>query len=153
MSRIMRLFSKKKYDAKAVTDKMVSYAQAGYGDFIFEDDFGSEVQLEEVFFITVDGKIASELDPVCCLDKINRFKDEQSANYFLEILREKASKRTDIPKEKTGFWYIDPCGNITNQLYAAWDVEGMKSIGNWFRTKEEAERAKEKLIAILGGGE
>ena len=61
-------------------------------------------------------------------------------------------------EEPKDFWYIDDLmiicgteGEFTNPDLASFtkkDIEKLKAIGNYFETKEEAEKAVEKLKAI-----
>lgn len=55
----------------------------------------------------------------------------------------------DAPEEPKEYWYIDCYGEVLRTLYNGneWD-ERRKLIGNYFKTKEEAEQAVEKLKAI-----
>ncbi|MBO7731313.1 MAG: hypothetical protein J6S67_02120 [Methanobrevibacter sp.] len=48
------------------------------------------------------------------------------------------------PKE---YWYIDDAGVIQIDLVLSSEINMRKSIGNYFETKEEAEKAVEKLKA------
>lgn len=52
--------------------------------------------------------------------------------------------------KKDWFWFIDEEGSVRDVLYGDWPKESMeliKEIGNYFETKEEAEKAIEKLKA------
>lgn len=54
----------------------------------------------------------------------------------------------DVPEESKEYWYIDCYGEVLHAFYNGneWD-ERRKEIGNYFESKEEAERAVEKLKA------
>jgi len=54
----------------------------------------------------------------------------------------------DVPEEPKEYWYIDCYGMVIRSLANGneWD-ERRKQIGNYFETKEEAEKAVEKLKA------
>lgn len=57
----------------------------------------------------------------------------------------------DAPEEPKEYWYISDFGFIfkseINDRSVKSTIEEMKSIGNYFETKEEAEKAVEKLKA------
>ena len=56
----------------------------------------------------------------------------------------------DMPEEPKEYWYIDPmvCGVYFTKIKNDEDLcEFNKQIGNYFETKEEAEKAVEKLKA------
>ena len=55
----------------------------------------------------------------------------------------------DVPEEPKDYWYIDLDGEIQSDdgVYEDITTKGMKQIGNYFETKEEAEKAAEKLKA------
>ena len=54
----------------------------------------------------------------------------------------------DVEKEPKYFWFIDDEGYTETESEEYEDsLEAMKSIGNYFETKEEAERIVEKLKA------
>ena len=53
-------------------------------------------------------------------------------------------------EELKKYWYIEPDGSIIQNhkpTYINHLLDGLKSIGNYFETKEEAEQAVEKLKA------
>lgn len=55
------------------------------------------------------------------------------------------------PKEPVGFWIIDILGLVEYQrtsILKPVQIEYLKEIGNYFETKEEAEKAVEKLKAL-----
>lgn len=55
----------------------------------------------------------------------------------------------DVPEEPKEYWYISDNGYICSNMDEedSWD-EFRKAIGNYFETKEEAEKAVEKLKAL-----
>lgn len=57
----------------------------------------------------------------------------------------------DVPEEPKEFWYISDFGYVIshaiNNKSVKSTIEEMKSIGNYFETKEEAEQTVEKLKA------
>ena len=55
----------------------------------------------------------------------------------------------DVPKEPKEYYTIDwSCTGVTTNKYSGDDIDDFnKSIGNYFETKEEAEKAVEKLKA------
>ena len=60
------------------------------------------------------------------------------------------NKEWDDYEESKGYWYIDPSGEVWPILEdeeSPEDTEVCKQIGNYFATKEEAEKAVEKLKA------
>lgn len=54
----------------------------------------------------------------------------------------------DAPEELKGYWYIDECGAIMIDQVLSSEINLRKSIGNYFETKEEAEKVVEKLKAL-----
>ena len=55
----------------------------------------------------------------------------------------------DVPEEPKEYWTIDwTCTGVTTNKYSGDDVDDFnEAIGNYFETKEEAERAVERLRA------
>lgn len=54
----------------------------------------------------------------------------------------------DAPEEPKEYWFMDEEGDISSFDYAGNDYDKrMQAIGNFFETKEEAEKAVEKLKA------
>lgn len=56
----------------------------------------------------------------------------------------------DVPEEPKEYWYIESDGTILQNhkpTYISHLLNPLKSIGNYFETKEEAEKAVEKLKA------
>ena len=74
---------------------------------------------------------------------------EQWYKYELDLL----AKWWEYYEEPKDFWFIDPeiliACESTDPLLCdkKVDIETMKQIGNYFETKEEAEKAVEKLLA------
>ena len=64
--------------------------------------------------------------------------------YFNSILNKIEEEWEDVEEPK-GYWYIRDGGNIDFNLYGKSIIERHKTIGNYFETKEEAEKAVEKL--------
>lgn len=65
-------------------------------------------------------------------------------------LAEFNSKWEDAPEEPKKFWYIEGDGDIHSirtELCEELEIHTMKRIGNHFETKEEAEKAVERLRA------
>ena len=71
----------------------------------------------------------------------------------LKILKERIAKleeqekqEQEFPKKDDDYWFIDETGDL---LYGNWDnysiEKDMLSIGNVFKTKQQAEFAAEKL--------
>lgn len=74
------------------------------------------------------------------------FENEETVKY--NSLSKMAEEWEDYEEPKD-YWYIDLDGEILNDssVYEDKTVRGMKEIGNYFETKEEAEKAVEKLKA------
>ena len=69
--------------------------------------------------------------------------------YSYNSLAELNSEWEDYEEPKE-YWYIEPDGSIIQNhkpTYINHLLDGLKSIGNYFETKEEAEQAMEKLKA------
>lgn len=62
-----------------------------------------------------------------------------------------AKEWEDVPEEPKGYWYIEGDGDIHHigtELCDELEIHTMKRIGNYFESKEEAEKAVEKLKAF-----
>ena len=59
------------------------------------------------------------------------------------------------PKDGEEFWYITPNGNIYSVLYDSQDTSDIALflMGNCFKTKQEAEQNKEKILKLLNKNE
>lgn len=69
----------------------------------------------------------------------------------LLALIEKANKQKNNmwkPGIKDKYWYIDPDGDITSHVHTEYNDDQFLEIGNYFRTREEAEFAVERLKVI-----
>lgn len=55
------------------------------------------------------------------------------------------------PKDKEEFWYVTQNGNIYSVLYNSQDISDIALflIGNCFKTEQEAEQNKEKILKLL----
>lgn len=77
--------------------------------------------------------------------------------YVYHSLTELNAEWEDVPEEPKDFWYIGDLmiicgteGEFTTPDLASFtkkDIEKLKAIGNYFESKEEAEKAVEKLKA------
>ena len=72
--------------------------------------------------------------------------------FFYDDLKTFTNDWEDAPEEPKEYWYISDFGYVfnheINNKSVKSTIEEMKSIGNHFETKEEAERAVEKLKAF-----
>lgn len=69
--------------------------------------------------------------------------------FYFETLKELSKMFEDAPEEPKEFWYIENDGDIDKETYDGDDYEKrMIKIGNYFESKEEAEKAVEKLKAL-----
>lgn len=78
------------------------------------------------------------------------YTDEFSSVEGENSLAELNEEWEDAPEEPKEWWYIDihgPHNVIKNDKYYQVVKEASKEIGNYFETKEEAEKAVEKLKA------
>jgi hypothetical protein len=59
-----------------------------------------------------------------------------------------------VPKDRQKFFFINPTGNISSDVYyGAWNVhEQLYKLGNCFKTKEEAKAKAEQIMRILQEG-
>lgn len=59
------------------------------------------------------------------------------------------------PKDKEEYWYITPNGNIYSVLYDSQDTSDIALflMGNCFKTKQEAEQNKEKILKLFNKNE
>ena len=62
---------------------------------------------------------------------------------------------TQKPKDGEEYWYITPNGTIFSVLYHSYDTSDIALflMGNCFKTKEEAEQNKEKILKLLNKNE
>lgn len=68
--------------------------------------------------------------------------------YRYKTLAEVAEHWEDYEEPKGKYWFMDNCGDIHETPYTGDDLDkNRKLIGNYFETREEAERAVEKLKA------
>ena len=74
----------------------------------------------------------------------NRINCESIMNY--DSLSELNEDWEDY-EEQQSYWYYDTTSNDVEETYALVSVEKDKEIGNYFETKEEAEKAVEKFKA------
>lgn len=58
---------------------------------------------------------------------------------------------TQKPKDREDFWYVTPNGNIYVVPYDSQDTSDIALflMGNCFKTKQEAEQNKEKILKLL----
>ena len=80
--------------------------------------------------------------------RFNEFKTKEDAEKVLNKLKNYARNKDYSGIEMGKAYFIHSKGIIYHSIFCAWNVEGMKSIGNWFKTKEEAEEALNKLKEI-----
>ena len=66
--------------------------------------------------------------------------------YSYDSLAELNAEWEDVPEEPKEYWYIYGNQILKNECDGVLE-DGFKEIGNYFETKEEAERAVEKLKA------
>lgn len=78
----------------------------------------------------------------------NKESYECTLSEFIDRTAEFRKEWEDVPEEAKEYWYIDCYGEVLRSLYNGneWD-ERRKLIGNYFKTKEEAELAVRKLKA------
>ena len=72
--------------------------------------------------------------------------------YVYHSLAELNAEWCDVPEEPKEYWYISDFGYVfnheINNKSVKSTIEEMKSIGNYFLSREEAKRAVEKLKAF-----
>ena len=83
-------------------------------------------------------------------DKFRIYDDLTDKYYTYNSLAELNEDWKDVPEEPAGYWYIDFDSDILGcvEPFDEETDEKRKSIGNYFETEEEAEKAVEKLKAI-----
>ena len=77
---------------------------------------------------------------------LTTYENDKPKMYSYASLAELNAEWEDY-KEPKGYWYIRDGGNIDHNLYGKSIINRHKEIGNYFETKEEAEKAVEKLKA------
>lgn len=79
-------------------------------------------------------------------DYFNIYKDD--GEFVCPVtLKELNDGWEDVPEEPKEYWYIDDCGGIMIDEVLSSEINMRKSIGNYFGTLEEVEKAQEKLKA------
>ena len=74
-------------------------------------------------------------------------KDLSAHHWDYSSLTELNSEWEDAPEERKEYWYYDTTKNGVEKITHLEDKEKDQAIGNYFTTKEEAEKAVEKLKA------
>lgn len=85
------------------------------------------------------------------LEKIEELKNQikEMQDRLNKIENEAESENEDIPKIGDVYYYIDDTGNINSSIYQMTiEDEDRIKIGNYFKTKEEAEFESERLKVI-----
>lgn len=70
--------------------------------------------------------------------------------FFYDDLKTFADDWEDVPEEPKEYWYIEGDGDIHHigtELCDELEIHTMKQIGNYFDSREEAEKAVERLRA------
>lgn len=79
-------------------------------------------------------------------------EDKNKKARYYKTLAELNKEWEDVPEEPKEYWYISDFGYVfnheINNKSVKSTIEEMKSIGNYFETKEEAEKALKKLKAL-----
>ena len=105
------------------------------GEVVDVESLGHAESLKEKYGYQVTLSWATEYENLSCC------KDYNS-------LAELNEDWEDAPEEPRGFWFIDDEGGVQVEGEECEDnLDGMKGIGNYFETKEEAEKAVKKLKA------
>lgn len=76
-----------------------------------------------------------------------RIYDEITDKYYTYNTLAELNEEWEDYEESTGYFYIRDGGNIDHNLYGKSIIKRHQEIGNYFETKEEAEKAVEKLKA------
>ena len=94
-------------------------------------------------------KKTGEIQQIVVMPIIDGYPDEHEEVKGETSLKDFNEEWEDYEEPKE-FWYIDLDGEIQSDggVYEDTTTKGMKEIGNYFETKEEAEKAVEKLKAI-----
>lgn len=91
------------------------------------------------------GKIVDRLD-ITIREEGVVFNNDETYDSLAELNEE----WEDAPEEPKEYWYIETDGSIIQNhkpTYINHLLDALKSIGNYFETKEEVEKAVEKLKA------
>ena len=78
------------------------------------------------------------------------YADTEDSTYEFSSIAELNELLEDVPEEPKEYWYIGDSGEVWvfNHNYLDTEIEEVhKEIGNYFETKEEAEKSVEKLKA------
>ena len=94
-------------------------------------------------------KKTGEIQQIVVMPIIDGYPDEHEEVKGETSLKDFNEEWEDYEEPKD-YWYIDLDGEIQSDggVYEDTTTKGMKEIGNYFETKEEAEKAVEKLKAI-----
>lgn len=99
--------------------------------------------------IKLENKETGEIGELCGVNWITVYVDN-IPKYKYETLAQLSEEWEDYEEPIVDdFWFIDLDGEIQDSgaIYEDTPIEGMKQIGNYFETKEEAEQAVKKLKA------
>ena len=93
-------------------------------------------------------KKTGEIQQIVVMPIIDGYPDEHEEVKGETSLKDFNEEWEDYEEPKD-YWYIDLDGEIQSDggVYEDTTTKGMKEIGNYFETKEEAEKALEKLKA------
>ena len=91
-----------------------------------------------------DFKITPDYDDVMSGWKI---ENKDFGVRYYSHLAELKSEWEDVPEEPKEYWYISAYGNLAKTDVMTDLHRGAEEIGNYFETKEEAEKAVERLCA------
>lgn len=81
-------------------------------------------------------------------DKFRIFDENTNRYYTYDSLTGLNAEWEDAPEEPKPWWYIDITLVVKQgELFLSKHVEQFKTVGNYFETREEAEKAVEKLKA------
>lgn len=104
-----------------------------------------------------DFELGEVVDTQIESDDFQRFRVEARASsgglhtFYYDSIKEFTDGWEDDPEEPKEFWFIDEEGIIRSTNEENWPEESVvaaKSIGDYFETKEEAEKAVDKLKAF-----
>lgn len=84
-----------------------------------------------------------------CMEEITlgvEFENGETVKY--NSLSKMTEEWEDYEKPKENYWYIDADGEVCSYYATRERTKELREIGNYFETREEAEKAVEKLKAL-----
>lgn len=121
--------------------------------WIEEGNWKAKVKIEKEY----DTSKSVDMPKVRCYHN-KEWVNTDSSKWLIDIVfneNYKIRPPKQRPKDGEEYWYITPNGNIYSVLYDSQDTSDSAFflMGNCFKTKQEAEQHKEKILKLLNKNE